>query len=189
MNISEDLKIPAYLLDPIATASPKSTVMAIHGHGSVEPCIGQRDDYHHFFALEMAKDGHLVLCPELRGFSTLNDLAFDIPINRLDYWIGGYSQFTLVTDGFLFGKTLIGETVEDLLRWEDWLSRTHGVESLDVAGISYGGDLCLSLSGSQQQNPAYFCQRDYGIVLRNFPALLQCTRPLHPQHFELDGPQ
>lgn len=143
MTIDENLSIPGYLLEPAAGIPRKSAVMAIHGHGSVEPCIGLHDDYHHLFALEMAKDGHLVLCPELRGFSTLSDLAHGLPVNRLDYWIGRYSQFTLVTDGFLFGKTLIGETVEDLLRWEEWLFRTRNIEELDVAGISYGGDLCL----------------------------------------------
>jgi len=117
--------------------------MAIHGHGSVEPSIGLVDDYHHYYALELAKDGHLVLAPELRGFSTLNDLAEHVEINRLDYWIGRYSQFTLVTDGFLYGDSLIGETVEDLLRWEGWLARTHDVNELDVTGISYGGDLAI----------------------------------------------
>jgi dienelactone hydrolase len=143
LQVSGNLSIPGYLLEPPPSAPKRSAVMAIHGHGSVEPCIGVEDDYHHMFALEMARDGHLVLCPELRGFSSINDLAAHIPVNRLNYWIGGYSQFTLVTDSFLFGKTLIGETVEDLLRWEDWLARSHGIQELDAAGISYGGDLCL----------------------------------------------
>ena len=143
MRIDDNLSIPAYLLIPDPAKSPRSAVMAIHGHGSVEPAIGLVDDYHHFFALELARDGHLVLAPELRGFSTLNDLAEHVEINRLDYWIGRYSQFTLVTDGFLYGNSLIGETVEDLLRWEEWLAETHTVEELDVAGISYGGDLTI----------------------------------------------
>jgi hypothetical protein len=30
--------------------------------------------------------------------------------------------YTLVTDGFQHGRTLLGETVEDLLRWEEWLA-------------------------------------------------------------------
>jgi dienelactone hydrolase len=141
MRVDDTLTIPGYLLVPDEKAPRLSTVMAIHGHGSVEPCLGLEDDYHHFFALELAKAGHLVLAPELRGFSTLRDLAAGLDINRLDYWIGGCGQFTLVTDGFLYGRTLIGETVEDLLRWEDWLAASYGVDELDVAGISYGGDL------------------------------------------------
>jgi dienelactone hydrolase len=143
MEINDNLSIPAYLLIPDPAVPRKTAVMAIHGHGSVEPAIGLVDNYHHFFALELAKDGHLVLAPELRGFSTLNDLAEHIEINRLDYWIGRYSQFTLVTDGFLYGKSVIGETVEDLLRWEAWLAAAHDVRELDVAGISYGGDLTI----------------------------------------------
>jgi dienelactone hydrolase len=143
MEINKNLTIPAYLLEPANRRPDKSAVMAIHGHGEVEPGIGLEDDYHHFFALELAKDGHLVLAPELRGFSTLNDLAAGVEINRLDYWIGRYSQFTLVTDYFLYGETLIGATVEDLLRWEEWLSETRGVGEIDVAGISYGGDLSI----------------------------------------------
>jgi dienelactone hydrolase len=143
MKIDDNLTIPAYLLMPDPVKPRKSAVMAIHGHGSVEPTIGLVDDYHHFFALELAKDGHVVLAPELRGFSTLNDLAEHVEINRLDYWIGRYSQFTLVTDGFLYGDSLIGQTIEDLLRWEEWFAQAHDVEELDVAGISYGGDLAI----------------------------------------------
>jgi len=143
MKIDDNLTIPAYLLVPNPAGPQKSAVMAIHGHGSVEPTIGLVDDYHHCYALELAKDGHLVLAPELRGFSTLNDLADHMEINRLDYWIGRYSQFTLVTDGFLYGNSLIGETVEDLLRWEDWFAQNHNVKELDVVGISYGGDLAI----------------------------------------------
>ena len=143
MEVGENLTIPAYLLVPARLEPGRSAVMAIHGHGSVEPCIGLRDDYHHFFALELAKDGHVVLAPELRGFSTLNDLAADVEINRLDYWIDTCGQFTLVTDHFLYGDTVIGATVEDLLRWEEWLAETRGVSEIDVAGISYGGDLSI----------------------------------------------
>ncbi len=143
MEINKNLTIPAYLLEPANRRPDKSAVMAIHGHGEVEPCLGLEDDYHHFFALKLAKDGHLVLAPELRGFSTLNDLAAGIEINRLDYWIGRYSQFTLVTDYLLYGGSLIGATVEDLLRWEEWLAETREVHEIDVAGISYGGDLSI----------------------------------------------
>jgi cephalosporin-C deacetylase-like acetyl esterase len=143
MKVDENLSLPGYLLVPEKEKKRKSAVMAIHGHGRVEPCLGLRDDYHHSFALELAKEGHLVICPELRGFGSLKDLAAGVDINRLDYWIGGYSQFTLVTDGFLYGNTLIGETVEDLMRWEKWLVESQGVEEFDVAGISYGGDLSL----------------------------------------------
>ncbi len=119
--------------------------MAVHGHGEVEPLLGLRDDYHHQFALRLARAGHVVLCPALRGFGPLGDLALGDEGRTLDYWKSTRGrQFTLVTDGFLYGCTLIGQTVEDLLRWESWLAKDRGIETLDVAGISYGGDLAVT---------------------------------------------
>ncbi len=210
MKVSDNLTIPAYLLVPADRAPDKSAVMAIHGHGSVEPCIGLRDDYHHLFALELAKDGHLVLAPELRGFSTLSDLAFGIDINRLDYWIGGYSQFTLVTDAFLYGDSVIGQTVMDLLCWEEWLSAYYDREELDVTGISYGGDLAIIYPAFSQRVRRIFAsgtmgsfsvifQRCYNAPAHCIPDILQwmdrsdiaglsAPRPIVVHFGELDTP-
>ena len=162
MEIDGGLSIPAYLLTPSEGGPERSAVMAIHGHGRVEPCIGTLDDYHHSFALELAGEGHTVLCPELRGFGALRDLAAGEEINRLDYWIGGYSQFTLVTDGFLYGSTLIGETVEDLLRWEEWFVQNTPFEEMDVAGISYGGDLSIIYPAFSRRIGRIFCSGSLG---------------------------
>src|SRR5207248_915823 len=140
MDVNADLSLPAYLLVPAKPPAPGQAVVAIHGHGDIEPCLGQRDDYHHQFALRLAQAGHLVLCPEVRGFGLLNDMAADRPGHRLDYWNQARRvndrQFTLVTDALLKGETLIGETVGDLLRWEEYLARQHGVKAVKVAGIS-----------------------------------------------------
>jgi dienelactone hydrolase len=145
MAVDDDLTIPAYLLAPADGVVATRALLAIHGHGEVEAAIGLADDYHHGFALALARRGHLVLCPELRGFGALRDLARHRAGHRLDYWAwGGHMAYSLVTDGFQHGATLLGETVEDLLRWEDWLADERGIERLDVAGISYGGDLALA---------------------------------------------
>lgn len=144
LHVEENLTIPAYLLFPPGDEW-EDCVMAIHGHGEAEPCIGQRDDYHHQFALALAQEGYLVLCPELRGFGALKDLALHADGQRLDYWIDrGHNAYSLATDSFQHGWPLLGQTVEDLLRWEDFLAREHAVDSLAVAGISYGGDLALT---------------------------------------------
>jgi dienelactone hydrolase len=145
MRINESLSIPAYLLVPKQPVDTNMAVMAVHGHGTAEPCIGLGDDYHHQFALVLAQRGLMVLCPELRGFGCLQNLASGKAGFRLDYWNWGQSMaYSLVTDGFQHGHTLLGDTVMDLLRWEDWLALEHGVRHVHVAGISYGGDLALT---------------------------------------------
>ncbi len=159
MKVSEDLSIPAYLLEPAGEI--RGAVMAIHGHGSVEPMIGLRDDYHHKFAYELAKSGFVVIAPELRGFSTLSDLAEQVPIARLDYWVSN-SHYTLVTDGFLYGKTLIGQTIEDLIAWEEWFFKHFDFENLSVAGISYGGDLALYYPVFSKRVSKIFCSGSLG---------------------------
>ena len=144
MQISESLSIPAYLLLPKRVSNLDEAIMATHGHGEAESCVGLRQDYHHAFALELARAGHLVLCPALRGFGALGDMAFGDKGRCLDYWRSTRGrQFTLICDAFLYGQTVIGQTVEDLLRWEMWLCNSRGVQTIDVAGISYGGDLAL----------------------------------------------
>jgi dienelactone hydrolase len=147
MHVDAALSIPAYLLRPAERGErppADAAVVAIHGHGEAEACIGLQDDYHHMFALDLARRGHTVLCPELRGFGALRDLAAGLGGHRLDYWRWGqHMAYPLVTDAFQRGRTLLGETVEDLLRWEDWLAREQGAAEVHAVGISYGGDLAL----------------------------------------------
>jgi len=137
--------MPAYLLIPESGGRSGHAVMAVHGHGFAPPCVGSRDDYHHQFALRLAQAGHLVLCPELRGFGVMCDMANSSDKHWLDYWGSRRGrQFTLVSDAFLYGKTIVGQTVEDLIRWENWLAEARNIKVFDTAGISYGGDLVLT---------------------------------------------
>ncbi len=146
MRVSDEVSVPAYLLRP--SNSGESVVVALHGHGQVDECLGidgVREDYHHNFALVLAQTGHTVLLPELRGFGALSDLARDRDGETLNYWQWGrHMAYTLVTDAFQNGRTLMGDTIEDLLRWEGWLATTYDVRRFDVAGISWGGDLACT---------------------------------------------
>jgi len=163
MEVDDTVTIPAYLLTPAEDRWPGRGVMAVHGHGDVRALIGPWDDYHHRFGLELAKAGHLVLCPALRGFGPLWNMAHSDKGRDLDYWGSERGrQFTLVTDAFLFGKTLIGDTVEDLARWEDWLSRERGVQVVDVAGISYGGDLSIVYPAFSTRADRIYCSGSMG---------------------------
>lgn len=211
MTVNKDLSMPAYLLIPKSGGRRGHAIMAVHGHGHAEPCVGLRDDYHHAFALRLAQAGHLVLCPELRGFGALVDMAKSDENHWLDYWGGERGgQFTLVTDGFLYGKTLIGQTIEDLIRWEDWLAETKGVKTVDTAGISYGGDLVITYpafskrinkiytSGSMGSFAPIFA-RCYNAPAHCIPRVLQwmdrsdiaglsAPRPIRLHYGELDKP-
>jgi len=145
MTIDENLSIPAYLLLPKTVRYPDRAVMAIQGHGDVEGVVGIRNDYHHAFGLRLAQAGHVVVAPALRGFGALRNLAFGDEDYCLDYWnCTRGPQFTLVTDAFVHGKTLIGQTVEDLLRWEEWGITHLTINAMDVAGISYRGDVAIT---------------------------------------------
>lgn len=211
MRIDENLSIPAYLLSRRTPARSDRAVMAIHGHGAVEPCIGMHDDYHHQFALRMAQAGHLVLCPALRGFGPLGDMAFGDPDHCLDYWRSERGrQFTLISDAFLYGQTVIGQTIGDLLRWENWLADHCGVEIVDVAGISYGGDVAMTYpvfskrvgkiyaSGTMGSFEGIF-SRSYNAPAHGIPdvlnwmdrsdiAGLNAPRPIRLHYGELDKP-
>ena len=143
MECEPDLSLPGYVLVPLPTGTREG------GDGHPRSRRGRTlswlyDDYHHRFALELALAGHVVCCPELRGFGALRDLAAQRPGSRLDYWQwGSHMAYSLVTDAFQHNRTLIGETVEDLLCWERWLGAEFAVESTASVGISYGGDLAL----------------------------------------------
>jgi len=211
MEVNENLSMPAYLLIPRSGGRRGRAIVAVHGHGRAEPCVGLRDDYHHAFALRLAQAGHLVLCPELRGFGALADMAKSDEDHWLDYWGGERGgQFTLVTDGFLYGKTLIGQTIEDLIRWEEWLAETKGVKTVDTAGISYGGDLVITYpafskrinkiytSGSMGSFAPIFA-RCYNAPAHCVPGVLQwmdrsdiaglnTPRPIRLHYGELDTP-
>jgi dienelactone hydrolase len=144
MQVADGLSVPAYLLEPPTDATPGTVVMAIHGHGTAEGSLAGHD-YHRDFPLELAKAGHVVLCPELLGFGSLRDLAAGREGHRLDYWTGVWPMaYSLVTDVFQRGRTLIGMTVQQLLRWEDWLAGPRSAKSIVAVGISYGGDLALT---------------------------------------------
>lgn len=210
MQVSDVLSVPAYLLLPSKDAAPGTAVMAIHGHGTAEGCLVDHD-YHHDFPVELAKAGHLVLCPALRGFGAVSDLAGGWEGHRLDYWNWGkHMAYSLATDAFQRGQTLIGMTVEDLLRWEDWLAESLAVKKIVAAGISYGGDLALTYPVFSSRVSAIFASGTLGslepIFARCYNAPAHCIpgvlnwmdradiaglnapRPIALQYGELDKP-
>lgn len=149
LNVSERLSLPGYLSWPRGQDAPgQRIVLALHGHGEVGACLdiaGITEDYHHRFSHRLAQQGFTVFTPELRGFGTLYDLAAHDPHAQLRYWRWGQPMaYTMQTDAFLYGRTLLGDTIHDLLAWEDWLTSHYSITAIDIAGISWGGDLACS---------------------------------------------
>jgi cephalosporin-C deacetylase-like acetyl esterase len=147
MRVDDTLSIPAYLLIPDEIKS-ETPVIAIQGHGYVQGVLGIYDDYHHAFGVALCRAGFVVLVPEIRGFGNLVDLAAHSDDGRrlVYYNWGELMAYTLVTDAFLKGRTLIGDTVQDLYAWGSYLCDYTKQQNYSVAGISYGGDLALILS-------------------------------------------
>ena len=147
MHVSDCLSIPAYLLTP-REVKHDVPVVAVQGHGYVKGVLGISDDYHHGFGAALCRAGFVVLVPEIRGFGNLVDLAAHSGDGRrLDYYNWGeLMAFTLVTDAFVKGRTLIGDTVQDLHAWGTFVCEATEQPNYAVAGISYGGDLSLTLS-------------------------------------------
>lgn len=58
--------------------------------------------------------------------------------------MGQPMAYTLQTDAFIHGRTLIGDTITDLRCWEAWLHANDPNLSIDVVGISWGGDLACA---------------------------------------------
>lgn len=210
MEVSAELSIPAYLLRGESDAHPGTAVMAIHGHspGKADGCLGLKQDPYRGFALALAKAGYLVLLPIHRGFGELRDLAAGRPGYRMDYEQS--MHFSYVTDAFLHGRSVVGDNVEDLLRWETWLAREHSAEGIFAAGLSYGGDLALAYpvfsgrvrrifaSGSSGSFALHFC-RCYNGPAHCVPGILRwmersdvaglnAPRPLVIHYGEFDTP-
>ena len=162
MRVDETLSIPAYLFIPEAVKS-KTPVIAVQGHGYVKGVLGIHDDYHHAFGVELCKAGFVVLVPEIRGFGDLVNLSAHNEGGRLIYYNWGeLMAYTLVTDAFQKGCTLIGDTVQDLYAWGAYLCEHTNQQSYSVAGISYGGDLALILSALDERVDKTFASGTLG---------------------------
>jgi dienelactone hydrolase len=168
MNVSEDLSVPAYLLRPATDCLPGTAVMAIHGHssGKGEGSLGLRDDAYCGFAVELARAGHVVLLPIHRGFGPMRDLAAGRPGYRMDYEQS--MHFSYVTDAFLHGCSVVGQNIEDLLRWENWLAAELSVTDIFAAGLSYGGDLAVAYPVFSQRVRRIFASGSSGSFALHF---------------------
>lgn len=151
MRVDENLTLPGYLLVP-NEIKYETPVLALHGHAlDVKGVFGITDDYHHGFGAELCRAGFVTLIPELRGFGSLVNLAEGDNRKLIYYNWGEIMAYTLVTDAFSKGRTLIGDTIGDLFAWGSYLCEFEKRKNYSAAGISYGGDLALILAAIDEK--------------------------------------
>jgi cephalosporin-C deacetylase-like acetyl esterase len=175
MHVDETLSIPAYMLVPDEIKS-EIPVIAIQGHGDMKGVLGIYDDYHHGFGLELFHEGFIVLVPEIRSFGSLANLAAFADDRRLTYWEQPVI-YSIVTDAFNKGYTLIGDTVQDLYAWASYICKFRETDNYSLAGISYGGDLALILAALDIRAIKTFASGTLGSMATIFDKC--CNAPAH----------
>ncbi len=140
-------ELPFYLLRPAAMGSSRRpVVLTPHGHGKLGKLIyvgagneigpspeGERD-----IALQAVREGYLALAPDVRAFADMR-LQADLQADKTS------SCQLMQLRALMFGRTLIGERVWDMMRLIDFAA---GLPDADISrvvitGNSGGGTISL----------------------------------------------
>ncbi len=142
-------EVPFYLLRPKVVHSPRPVVLTPHGHGKAgkrtyvglwdseeerrQISEGERD-----VALQAVREGYVAIAPDMRAFAGLRrrqELEKDATS----------SCRTLQMHALLFGRTLIGERVWDIMRLIDYAATRPEVDArrVVITGNSGGGTVSL----------------------------------------------
>jgi dienelactone hydrolase len=133
-----DMSVPAYLLVPEGRTERGAAVLACHGHGpgksqavGLEFTNAPNSDY----ALQLVRQGYVVLAPDLRCFG-----------ERLDWQPEDhYACDTNLVHAAMAGVNPLSQNIWDLARCLDVLSEHPLVDSarIGMVGLSYGGTVTL----------------------------------------------
>ncbi len=139
----------AFLITPTQVKSPLATVICVPGHGrGVEDIVGidegghdrtDRPGYQHDFALQVAEHGMAALAIEPLAFGCRRDA-----ITRKK-GLGSTACYPAAGAALLFGETMIGWRVWDVMRAIDWIATRPELDARRVGcmGISGGGTCTL----------------------------------------------
>lgn len=145
----EGMTIYGYFLKPRDVTEPLPAVLALHGHGrGVDDIVGIEEDgnlreewsgVHRDYALQALSKGYAVLAIEQFGFGHRRD--------AIARKAGAHSSSCQTAAGaaFLFGQTMIGWRVWDVMRSIDYLETRPEVDASRIAcmGLSGGGTTTL----------------------------------------------
>jgi dienelactone hydrolase len=139
----------AFLITPTRAKGPLPTVICVPGHGrGVEDIVGideagrdrtDRPGYQHDFALQVADHGMAALAIEPLAFGCRRD-----PITRKK-GLGTTACYPAAGAALLFGETMIGWRIWDVMRGIDWIATRPELDARRVGcmGISGGGTCTL----------------------------------------------
>ncbi len=145
--------VAGYLLTPKDAKAPYATVICVPGHGrGVDDIVGvdehgadrtNKDGYQHDFAIQVVEHGLAAVAIEPMAFGCRRDAA------NMAKGQGQSACQPSAGRGALFGQTMIGWRVWDVMRTIDWIEQRPELDSKRVGcvGIS-GGGTCTQFSAA-----------------------------------------
>jgi dienelactone hydrolase len=148
------LGVLAYLLTPKGGKAPYATMVCVPGHGrGVDDIVGiddqgqdrtDKDGYQHDFAIQVAEHGMAAVAIEPMAFGCRRD-----PRTKTKAGLKGSACQPVAGAALLFGQTMIGWRVWDVMRTIDWIETRKELDAKRVGcmGIS-GGGTCTTFSAA-----------------------------------------
>jgi dienelactone hydrolase len=145
--------VAGYLLTPINAKAPHATVICVPGHGrGVDDIVGidehgndrtDKEGYQHDFAIQAVEHGLAAVAIEPMAFGCRRD-----PRSEKE-GIGHSACQPVAGSALLFGQTMIGWRVYDVMRTIDWIEQRPDLDGKRVGcmGIS-GGGTCTQFSSA-----------------------------------------
>lgn len=151
------LKIPGYILYPsnFNKLNKYPTVILFSGHGKMDQLAFEEKSYQKGAALQLAREGFLVVTMENRGMGKLSYLGDHLRIDAVARLSGG---------------SWYGEIITDALYLIDCISDLKYVDefNIGVAGVSTGGALSMIASALNEKIKATYVQGYLGSFRTNF---------------------
>lgn len=156
IQVEPDVYMPFFVLLPPKSEESDSCYLALPGHmgagkyavaGCYEiPVVAdQIKVFHYDYGLQLAKLGHVVLCPDIRGFGERREEA--LQSDKESDFING-TCFHLAHMAEPLGQTVIGMHVWDMMRLLDYVKERAGwnFKKIGCVGFSGGGMITLWLT-------------------------------------------
>jgi dienelactone hydrolase len=168
LTTERGVEIPFYLLKPKGAAGELPLIITPHGHSPNGPenyagiYLSEQEKQHTLegerdIALQAVKRGYIAISPMMRGFG-VSKLQEDIEAGE------GWSDRKLQMRAMMFGRTLIGERVWDMMKIIDYALQRGDVnpDKIAISGNSGGGTVSLFAAACEQRisisvPSCYFC--------------------------------